>query len=201
MAKTEIKDLILQEGAKIIHLKGFHNTGINEILESADIPKGSFYFYFKNKEDFGLQLIDYLTPHFLRLAKKHLQAAEKQYLKKLSDFFDEFQFYFEGQSCKMGCPIGNLALEMGDINENFKKKLDKVMESMRHSVSLFLKGAQDKKEISPLLDIMELSDFVINSWEGALLRMKVRGDVSPLMIFKKIIFESILFNHPDYKNA
>ncbi len=146
-------------------------------------------------------MIDLLAPHFLKLAEKHLQAAEKQYLKKLGDFFDEFQFYFEGQSCKMGCPIGNLALEMGDINENFRIKLDIVMESMKHSVSLFLKGAQENKEISQLIDIMELSDFVINSWEGALLRMKVRGEISPLTVFKKIVFESILFSNPNYKNA
>jgi len=201
MSKLEMKELILQEGAKIIHLKGFHNTGINEILESAGIPKGSFYFYFKNKEDFGLQLIDYLSPHFSSQAQKHLLSPEERYLKKMSSFFDEFQSYYEEQSCKMGCPIGNLALEMGDLNENFRKKLDEVLESMRRSVFDFLKGAQANKEIPSDLDIMEVSDFIINSWEGALLRMKVRGDISPLQNFKKTIFESILYSNFDNKNA
>jgi TetR/AcrR family transcriptional repressor of nem operon len=201
MAKSEIKELILQEGAKIIHLKGFHNTGINEILESAGVPKGSFYFYFKNKEDFGLQLIDYLSPHFSSQAQKHLQSPETLYLKKMSSFFDKFQSYYEEQSCKMGCPIGNLALEMGDLNENFRKKLDEVMESMKRSVFEFLKGAQDNKEISSDFDIMEVSDFILNSWEGALLRMKIRGDISPLQNFKKTVFVSILSSSFDNKNA
>jgi TetR/AcrR family transcriptional repressor of nem operon len=201
MAKSEIKELILQEGADIIHLKGFHNTGINEILESAGVPKGSFYFYFKNKEDFGLQLIDYLSPHFSSQAQKHLVSPEKLYLKKMRSFFDEFEIYFEEQGCKMGCPIGNLALEMGDLNENFRKKLDEVMESMKRSVFDFLKGAQDNKEIPPDLNIMEVSDFIINSWEGALLRMKVRGDISPLQNFKKTVIESILYSSVDNKNA
>ncbi len=201
MSRSEIKELILQEGAKIIHLKGFHNTGINEILESAGVPKGSFYFYFKDKEDFGLQLIDYFSPYFSSQAQKHLQSPEKLYLKKMSAFFDEFQIFFEAQGCKMGCPIGNLALEMGDLNENFRKKLDKVMESMKHFVFEFLKGAHDNMEISPALDIAEVSDFIINSWEGALLRMKVRGEISPLLNFKKIVFELILFSNSDNKNA
>lgn len=192
MSKSEIKELILQEGAKIIHLKGFHNTGINEILESAGVPKGSFYFYFKNKEDFGLQLIDFLSPHFSSQAQKHLLSSEKLYVKKMSSFFDEFQMHYEEQGCKMGCPIGNLALEMGDLNENFRKKLDEVLESMKRSVFEFLKGAQDNKEISRDLDIMEVSDFILNSWEGALLRMKVQGNISPLQNFKKTVFESIL---------
>lgn len=78
----------------------------------------------------------------------------------------------------MGCPIGNLAPEMGDLNDNFRKKLDEVMESMKLSVLGFLKGAQANREISPLLDIAELSDFIANSWEGALIRMKVRSEIS-----------------------
>jgi TetR/AcrR family transcriptional repressor of nem operon len=201
MSKSEIKELIFQEGAKIIHLKGFHNTGINEILESAGVPKGSFYFYFKNKEDFGLQLIDYLSPHFSSQAQKHLQSPDKLYLKKMSRFFDEFQIYYEKQGCKMGCPIGNLALEMGDLNEKFREKLDEVLESMKRSVLEFLKGAQDNREISPDLDLMEVSDFIINSWEGALLRMKARGDISPLQNFKKVIFESILYSSFDNKTV
>lgn len=199
MAKSEIKELILQEGAKIIHLKGFHNTGINEILGSAGVPKGSFYFYFKNKEDFGLQLIDYLSHHFSSQAQKHLQSPEKLYLKKMISFFDEYQVFFEEQGCKMGCPIGNLALEMGDLNENFRKRLDEVMESMKCSVFKFLKGAQDNKEISHDLDISEVSDFILNSWEGALLRMKVKGNISPLQNFMKTLFESILYSNFDDK--
>jgi TetR/AcrR family transcriptional repressor of nem operon len=101
----------------------------------------------------------------------------------------------------MGCPIGNLALEMGDLNENFRKKLDEVLESMKHFVFKFLECAQDNKEISAELDIIEVSDFILNSWEGALLRMKVRSDISPLLNFKKIIFKSILDSNFDNKNA
>ncbi len=192
MAKSEIRNLVLQEGAKIIHQKGFHNTGINEILESAGVPKGSFYFYFKNKEEFGLQLIEYLAPHFSGLAQKHLQSPGSPYLKKMSAFFDEFQLFFESNHCKLGCPIGNLALEMGDLNENFRKKLDSVMEAMKYEIFEFLKSAQDNQELSPELDIEEVSDFIINSWEGALLRMKVKGEISPLQNFKKIVFAHLL---------
>ena len=197
MAKSETKNLVLQEGAKIIHQKGFLNTGINEILDSASVPKGSFYFYFKNKEDFGLQLIDFFAPRFSSLAQKHLQSSETPYLKKMSVFFDDFQLFFESNHCKLGCPIGNLALEMGDLNEKFRKKLDTVMESMKHVVFEFLKGAQDNDELSSELDIEEVSDFIINSWEGALLRMKVKGEISPLQNFKKIVFTHLLFPKTD----
>jgi TetR/AcrR family transcriptional repressor of nem operon len=56
--KQDAKERVLETGAAIVHRKGFHNTGIQEILKAAEIPKGSFYFYFDSKEDFGLQLVD-----------------------------------------------------------------------------------------------------------------------------------------------
>jgi TetR/AcrR family transcriptional repressor of nem operon len=57
--KTDTKTRILKAGARLVHTKGYLGTGIQEIAEAAKIPKGSFYFYFKSKEDFGLALIDY----------------------------------------------------------------------------------------------------------------------------------------------
>ena len=191
------KENLLHEGTKIIHLKGYHNTGINEILDSARVPKGSFYFYFRNKEDFGLQLIDHMSTHFSSRADCHFHSSDKTYLSRLSDFFDEFLHYFKTHNCSLGCPIGNLSLEMSDINEPFRQKLAKVLESMKLSVSEFLTGAQRAQEISSTLDINDVSDFIINSWEGALLRMKVTRDVTPLKLFKKTIFESILTNGLD----
>ncbi len=195
------KEEILKKGAKIIHLKGYHNTGINEILKSSGVPKGSFYFYFKNKEDFGLQLIDYLSTHFTSQANKHFLNSDKMYLGRLSDFFDEFQRYFNAQICTLGCPIGNLSLEMSDLSETFRKKLAIVMESMKQSILKFLTAAQDNREISSTFDINEISDFIINSWEGAVLRMKVNRDISPMNVFKKTIFESILSNELEQKNT
>ncbi len=64
LAKISTRDKILEHAALIIHKKGFNNTGIQEILESAGVPKGSFYFYFRSKEDLGLALIDHYAGGF-----------------------------------------------------------------------------------------------------------------------------------------
>ena len=61
MTKRPTKTRIIAEGAKIIQKNGFNNTGILDVLRAADVPKGSFYFYFKSKEDFGLEVINYLA--------------------------------------------------------------------------------------------------------------------------------------------
>ena len=64
MTKTDTKRKILEHGARLVHMKGFNHTGIQEILEVAGVPKGSFYFYFKSKEEFGLELVDYHLARF-----------------------------------------------------------------------------------------------------------------------------------------
>ena len=189
---SEKRDLLLRKGAEIVHLKGFHHTGINEILEAAEVPKGSFYFYFTSKEDFGLQLIDYYSTQFITKSREYLARSELPYLLRLREFFNDFLLFFDGQGCTLGCPIGNLAQEMGDLSENFRQRLGKVLTSMKQGVEKFLKGAVEQGEIPSSLDIESLSDFIINSWEGALIRMKVTKDKSPLILFDKILFETIL---------
>src|SRR5208337_4914285 len=61
MAKEATRQAIIQKGAKLIHSRGFVNTGIQEIITAAGVPKGSFYFYFKNKDDFGASVIDHFS--------------------------------------------------------------------------------------------------------------------------------------------
>ncbi|MBN2411149.1 TetR family transcriptional regulator C-terminal domain-containing protein [candidate division KSB1 bacterium] len=190
--KRNTKELILQKGAEIVRLKGFHHSGIQEILNSAGVPKGSFYFYFKSKEDFGLQLIDYYSNFFLGNADVFIKDENFSYLDRLRRFFEFFLNYFETTNYMGGCSIGNLAQELGDINVRFRVKLNEVFEKMKTKVETFLRYARDENEISEEIDIKKVSDFIINSWEGALLRTKVTKSSEPLRIFEKFIFEQYL---------
>ena len=75
MAKQDTKENLLRVGVDIIHRKGYHHTAIQEILQIAGVPKGSFYFYFKSKEDFGLQVIDYFNEIYAAQAKEILERT------------------------------------------------------------------------------------------------------------------------------
>jgi TetR/AcrR family transcriptional repressor of nem operon len=101
-AKQITKERILIKGAEIIHRKGFNNTGIQEILKAAGVPKGSFYFYFKSKEDFGLHLIDFFGNIFFSRSDKYLNDRSRSSLENLRHFFDEFLTYFEENEFKGG---------------------------------------------------------------------------------------------------
>jgi TetR/AcrR family transcriptional repressor of nem operon len=192
MVKKTIKTNLIEKGAQIIYLKGFNNTGINEILEAASVPKGSFYYYFKNKEDFGIQLIDHFLIRFLSDADKRLSETKSSYVKSLRTFFDDFLNFFKGNSFKGGCPIANFSLEMSDLNERIRKRLEMAFNQMNQKIALFLEKAVKNGELSENLDTGVLSNFILNSWEGALLRIKVTKNLNPMDIFYNYVFQELL---------
>lgn len=189
---SNTKAKILSAGARIIHLKGYHNTGIQELVTAAGIPKGSFYFYFKSKEEFGLELIDYYTNAIRAKADELSEDNAISPLAKLKRFFDWSFTSLERNDFKGGCPIGNLSQEMANINENFREKLKEAFDAMKKGIAIQLKEAQERKEISDALDVPELTDFIVSSFEGVLLQMKVTKSTAPRKAFEQMIFERIL---------
>jgi len=191
-SRQDTKAGILKVGAELVHNKGFNNTGIQEILKGAGVPKGSFYFYFQNKEDFGLQLIDfYAEVLFARLGR--CKAREDlSPLQRLQGFFVEFLDIFERNQCRGGCPIGNMAQEMGDLNEAFRIRLEQVFARMREMIGELLERAKAAGEVNPELQPGDVAEFIINSWQGAILQMKVVKSTEPLKIFERVVFGDLL---------
>jgi TetR/AcrR family transcriptional repressor of nem operon len=190
--KQDTKAHILDMGAQIVHQKGFNATGIQEVLNAAAVPKGSFYFYFKSKEEFGLQLIDHFSNFLFSKMDELLNAENVAPLDKLRNYFEWFLAFFEQNNFKGGCPIGNLAQEMGDLNDSFREKLKSVFDKMKTNIAQCLKEAQQQSDLSPSLDVLNLSDFIVSSWQGALLQMKVGKNTASVRNFERIIFDSLL---------
>ena len=151
--KEDTKNRILEIGAEIIHLKGFNHTGIQEILNAAGVPKGSFYNYFKNKEDFGLQAIDHFVRHFESLAGSILEDASLSPLTRIRGILEAFIGFFRSKDFAYGCPIGNLSQEMGDLSPAFQEKLKGAMDSTVEIYARLIEEAQKAGEVSPLLDV------------------------------------------------
>lgn len=190
-ASTKLK--IIAHASRIIRQKGFNNTGIQEILESAGVPKGSFYFYFRSKDELGLELIAHYAQFFNSMVEK-LESAQAPPLTRLEQFFEGFRLLCERDEWKSGCPIGNLTQEMGVLNEAFRTKLKAVLDAMKEAIKKCLEQAQEGNEISSNLNADEIADFILNSWEGAFLRMKAEGNTRPLILFEKTVFGLLLTN-------
>jgi TetR/AcrR family transcriptional repressor of nem operon len=186
------REKIIAAGAEIIHRKGFNHTGIQEILNAAHVPKGSFYNYFKSKDDFGLQIIDYFAAHFNQIAKETLEDTKVSPLNRIYRFLTAFMEYFESQNYTGGCPIGNLSQEMGDLSPAFRKKLREAIDMMVDAYSPVLAAAQKDGKILKSLDIKDTASFIVAGWHGAIIQMKLTQSLAPLKNHRKFIFDHIL---------
>lgn len=186
------RDKILQSGAQLIHLKGYAATGLQEILQDAGVPKGSFYFYFRSKEDFGLALVEYYQQRLAELASPVTQDKTLTPLQRLSDFFTLFRNHFAQEGFVKGCPIGNLIQELGDVNAAFRTKLQTPMENLIRFVARQLHEAQERGELSEKLPAADTARFIISAWQGALLQMKVCAGPEPLDNFHQMVFNILL---------
>jgi TetR/AcrR family transcriptional repressor of nem operon len=190
--KHDTKEKLIMTGAQIMHLKGFNNTGIQEILDTAGIPKGSFYNFFKSKEDFGLQVIDYFVDFFTQTSQQFFSNATQPPLERIRLLFTWFMEFFQSMDYTLGCPIGNFAQEMGDINPIFREKLKASLDTMASSFVVVLEEAHREGYLSRTINADEAARFIISSWEGALMLMKIAKSKEPLENHLKFIFNYIL---------
>jgi TetR/AcrR family transcriptional regulator, transcriptional repressor for nem operon len=188
MARTNTREEIIRKGAELIHVQGFKATGLQQILQTAGIPKGSFYFYFKSKEDFGLEIIDYFSKIINGIFTRYLSDKKIPPLKRLEKLFDFYEAAFQKNGYSLGCPIGNLSLELADTSERLRVHLVGVIETLIAQIELCLKEAKRDKSIPTSLNTADTARFIFHGFEGAVLHMKVVKSIEPFRAFRSYLF-------------
>jgi len=192
MARTPSRQTIIEEGARIVHARGFRAAGLKEILDAAGVPKGSFYFHFKSKEDFGLALVDHFQSLIESAGEKLLGDQGTPPLERLARFMDAYENMFEKMGFSRGCPIGNLMQEMSDVSEAFRERVARAYEGMHAAIQAVLDEAKGLGQVAGHLDTEETAWFILDSWEGAIMHMKLAKSTRPLRICRRMVFERIL---------
>jgi TetR/AcrR family transcriptional repressor of nem operon len=121
-----------------------------------------------------------------------LLDAETAPLQRLDNYFSERIAYFGENGGRKGCLMGNMSLELADTEEAVRSRLAERFDEWSLLFRECLSQAQKKGEISAKHDIEPLAEFILNSWEGAILRMKVDRSTMPLETARDFIFRSIL---------
>lgn len=192
MKKESTQARLIETGQRIFLEKGYNHTGIQEVLKDAGVPKGSFYYYFKNKEDFGLNVIESFAATYNAKLDRVLKDEALSPLNRFRTYFEVGIQNFEASQFRCGCLIGNLSQEMADQNDAFRQRLDEILESWRGRFADCLKQAQEAGELCPRWDVRMLANFCLDSWEGAILRAKVTKSAEPLKTFMTVFFDIVL---------
>lgn len=191
MTKDKTREALLEHGTRLILEQGYNHTGVLAILQAAGVPKGSFYHYFRNKEEFGLSVLQRYFDQHMANVERFLSDASKPPLLRLRQCFEFYVDYFQKHDCRWGCLLGNLSQELADQSPAFRAQLGELIGKWTSRVADCLKEARDRGEVAQNLDPLRTAEFCVNSWEGALLAMKAVKDLRPLHTFLAFFFDRL----------
>lgn len=174
------RDKLLDHGVKLLTEQGYHGTGLQQILDEVDIPKGSFYQYFGSKEQFGAEVIAHYIEPFIIQLRGHLQNPANDALSALRLYFGELIAELQRQNYKGGCLLGNLMGEIGDTSEICRTSLHEAVRRYRDLLKTALEQAQREGNVRQDISAETMADLLVNTWQGALLRMKIERSIVPL---------------------
>ncbi len=192
MEKKDTRSEIIRIGTELISRQGYNATGIEMVLKEAGVPKGSFYHYFKSKEEFGLAVLDLFADYYSRRMTALLQDTALSPLTRIRKLLEGSLERFSRNQCSKGCLIGNLGQELADQNERFRARLDEIFDGWRRLFAACLSEAQTAKELDSRIEAEALASFILSGWEGAILQAKVMKSPQPLQDFIEILFKVTL---------
>lgn len=173
------KQQLLEQGMAMLLRQGYHDLGIAAVLEATGIPKGSFYHHFASKEDFGLQVIDlYMTQ--VHAGLDHCLSDENRApLERVRRFFELTEEKYRGEGY-LGCLLGGLGQELSGVSETFRRKVEWCFGEIARRIASCLDEAVRHGDLATGTDTRAMADLLVNCWEGAALRTRLRRDPAPL---------------------
>lgn len=180
---------LIETGLDLFRSKSFDGVGISEILIQSHAPKGSFYHYFENKEDFGLAVADAYHGQQMAFAHGYLDDEGMSPFDRLRSFFDGARRDFEARGFADGCLMCNFSTELADQNPNFQTQLSRQWSDLTRLIALKIDAPCLNQLGLPHLSNAEAADQLMNAWAGALTRMKADGNAVSLNLFMKTYFK------------
>jgi len=184
-------DEILEKGLELIREKGYTNTGIADILKANSIPKGSFYNFFKNKEDFAIRAMQKYTKRQMIWIESMLGDKTKRPFDRLKDFYQSLIAANVDENCRKGCLIGNMTQEMAGLSNPIGRQAEESLQEISNLIAGCIEEGQDSEEIRTDYSAKDLADYLHNSFYGFLLRAKAGRDKRQFDIFTEMMFNFI----------
>ena len=175
------RDRLLDHGVAYLTEKGYHGSGLKGLLDSAGIPKGSFYYYFESKDAFSAAVVAHYIQPFLDRLQTLMRNPELSGQNILQTYFSDLITGAKKMDFTGGCLLGNLIGELGhDAGLLCRSALKMAMTSYQDVIAQVIRQGQSDGSIRPDLDPKDMAQLLVNQWQGALLQAKLERSADPL---------------------
>lgn len=177
MTTPDTKSRILEVAFQLFHEQGYHATGISTILREAGVNAGSLYHFFPSKEALLVGVLEYALSAMSFAVMAPAEAATPDPVGRVFALLDWYRSNMNSWGCKMGCPIGNLALEVSDNDARVRSLIDANFRNWADHVSGWLHG--DSAALPASVNRRQLASFVLAVMEGGIMRARAAGNIKP----------------------
>ena len=170
------RDAILDAAARVINARGFSHTSVEALIEATGLSgKSHFYHYFPSKEALGIAVIDRQFERFTERGLAILSEPMIEPVDRLALFIDTLVALQRDRDGGSGSPFGNLAGELADSHEGFRRRLDDVFARWTDQLDALLREAGPS--LRDDIDTVRLARFIVAALEGGMLMTRVTRDI------------------------
>ncbi|ENC95317.1 acrylate utilization transcriptional regulator AcuR [Escherichia coli] len=180
---ADTRNDLIRSGLELLTQNGFLATGVDAIVKNANVPKGSFYYYFKSKEDYAQTVLNAYDSFFEHKLKKHLHESSCTPMVRLENFINDACEGIKKYNFTRGCLVGNMMQESPELPQSFIKVLQNILESWQALVAACLSDALSSGEISSNMNNTQLAAIFWSGWGGAVMRSKLYCSTEPVYDF------------------
>lgn len=184
------KEKVIDSAQKLFHFNGFHNTSIDDILESTGVTKSNLYYHFKSKEELGLLVLEKkILEYEQTIFEPTLGDKSISPERRLKNHYKKIIAYHKDLDFRCGCPFGNLALELSNRNEHFRVRLSDFFNHWQKIIESCIKEGIKKKEFRDDISPKAMSSTIISHLEGTIMMSKTHKSASAVTLGSKTILK------------
>ena len=173
----ETRQRLLETAFQLFHEQGYHATGVATILREAGVNPGSMYHFFTSKDELLLNVLEFALDYLDPMVMAPVEAASRDPIERVFVLLGQYRANIGAMDGRMGCPIGNLALEVSDSNPDARELIHRNFENWADRVQTWLDAAGDR--LPRDVDRRKLARFVLTVMEGGLMQARAAGNMSP----------------------
>jgi TetR/AcrR family transcriptional repressor of nem operon len=188
--KELLRERLLEQGIELIAEHGYHGTGLKKILDTVQVPKGSFYNYFDSKEAYVAEIIQKYSDNLLKQVDDYLHTTKDDPVTAIRVIIYKAIRKLKEEGLR-GCLTGNLAAEIGASSKACQAAMKDSVQLWKSRFSKLFREGQKNGSFRDDLSAEMLTDIFWSIWQGGLLRIKIDSDTEHLKSMVDLTLDSL----------
>nr|WP_024967948.1 TetR/AcrR family transcriptional regulator [Pantoea sp. IMH] len=179
--RQDTREHLLITGEKLCVHRGFTGMGLIELLKVAEVPKGSFYYYFASKEAFGVAMLQRYFARYHQRFSVFMADHQLNQRQRILDYYQQSMTEFCQDHAFSGCLSVKLSAEVCDLSEAMRNALNAGSKALISTLTVAIDRAEREGTVKLLSNTSDgCAQNIYMLWLGASLQSKISRDIMPL---------------------